>query len=426
MPAELSIAPLGALAALVSEKVTRRKDANRPYVGLEDMRSGSAELMSYSPSYISVSTNSLFEKGDVLFGKLRPNLRKSVIAPFSGYCSTDILVLHPRPGADPRYVGHLFRSETVTSAAVRTAIGTKMPRTSWADLEDVRVFAPQIEEQQAITEILDTIDKAIRSTEQLIAKLQQMRLGLLRDLLARGIDKNGELRDSELHPEQFKESLLGKIPCEWQVRRLGDVILSAVDGPFGSNLKTAHYVESPEVRVVRLQNIGSDEFIDDDRAYVSASHAKSLQKHDVRAGDLLVASMGDDQHPIARACLYPEYLAPGIVKADCFRLRADPGAALNGFISLVLGCPWTRSELQRLAQGVTRDRVNLRNLMEFRLALPRVDEQAAAVMRVLSLKLRTAAEHDALAKLRSIKLGLMEDLLTGRIRVTALIEGAPA
>jgi type I restriction enzyme, S subunit len=321
-------------------------------------------------------------------------------------------------GVDPDFGYHALAR--FSAGLHRVSQGTTFDAIGGTELRRLTLPNYPRHEQRRIAEILDAADEAIRSTEKLISKLDRMKQGLLHHLLTRGIDKNGELRDSRVHPEQFKESMLGRIPSEWEVRRLGEVILSAVDGPFGSNLKTAHYVESPGVRVVRLQNIELDEFINDDKAYVTVSHAKSLQKHDVRAGDLLVASMGDDQHPIARGCVYPEYLGPGIVKADCFRLRADPSAAINGFISLLLSCPWTRSELQRLAQGVTRDRVNLGNLMEFRLALPRVDEQAAALKRVLSLKLRIAAERDALSKLRLVKLGLMEDLLTGHVRVSTL------
>ncbi len=71
---------------------------------------------------------------------------------------------------------------------------------------------PPLPEQRRIAEILDTLDEAIRKTEQVIAKLQQMKQGLLHDLLTRGIDDNGELRDPERHPEQFKDSPLGRIP----------------------------------------------------------------------------------------------------------------------------------------------------------------------------------------------------------------------
>lgn len=63
-----------------------------------------------------------------------------------------------------------------------------------------------------MSEILDTIDEAIQKTEALIEKLKPMKEGMLHDLLARGVDENGKLRDPKAHPEQFKDSPLGKIP----------------------------------------------------------------------------------------------------------------------------------------------------------------------------------------------------------------------
>ena len=71
---------------------------------------------------------------------------------------------------------------------------------------------------ERIAEVLDTLDEAIRRTELVIAKLEQIKQGLLHDLLTRGIDDNGELRDPDRHPEQVKDSPLGRIPRAWQTR----------------------------------------------------------------------------------------------------------------------------------------------------------------------------------------------------------------
>ena len=71
-----------------------------------------------------------------------------------------------------------------------------------------------------IAAVLDTVDEAIAKTEAVIAKLKQVRAGLLHDLLTRGLDEHGQLRDPVAHPEQFQDSPLGRIPREWQWRTL--------------------------------------------------------------------------------------------------------------------------------------------------------------------------------------------------------------
>lgn len=274
--------------------------------------------------------------------------------------------------------------------------------------------------------VLDTVDEAIAKTEAVIAKLRQVRAGLLHDLLTRGLDHNGQLRDPVAHPEQFQPSPLGQIPNEWEVKRLDEMVESAVDGPFGSNLKTQHYVNQPGVRVVRLQNIETGRFDDTDKAFVSEDHAETLQRHQAVSGDLLVASMGDENHPLARACLYPSEYPPGIVKADCFRIRMKPSQAINGYVMHFMNCPSTRRDVNLLGQGVTRDRVNLRTLLTLRVIVPSVDEQKEIVKRVEALDRAANAEMDTHGKLLSMKSGLMTDLLTGRVRVPETIQPAEA
>ncbi|KAA0018878.1 hypothetical protein F0A16_10295 [Salinicola corii] len=147
---------LGEVVYPVADKVEGVKDSSLNYVGLEHLSSGGGYLKGYAASSTSISTNSVFRAGDVIFGKLRPNLRKSVLAPFDGYCSTDLLVLRTVEGVLPEYAARVFQSEHVFRYAEKTAVGTKMPRTSWAQLKKLKIFVPHFSEQKAIANILDT------------------------------------------------------------------------------------------------------------------------------------------------------------------------------------------------------------------------------------------------------------------------------
>jgi type I restriction enzyme S subunit len=184
-------------------------------------------------------------------------------------------------------------------------------------------------------------------------------------------------------------------------------------------LKTEHYVAEPGVRLVRLQNIGEGSFLDDEKSWISEAHARRLAKHDVQPGDVLVASLGDPTHLFARSCLYPLNHRPGIVKADCFRFRT--GDELDGaFLANVLNTPRWRTSLvgQVNRSGVSRDRVNLSKLRRFEIPVPPLAEQRALTAVVDAAWHRITTERTQLEKLRLLKQGLMEDLLTGRVRVT--------
>lgn len=105
--------PLSDVATPSNEKVSGIKDDKWPYIGLEHMETGSPTVIGTANSSYSSSTNGIFHSGDVLFGKLRPYLRKSVGIDFSGYCSTDILVLRPNDGVDQSFAAKVFQSEKV-------------------------------------------------------------------------------------------------------------------------------------------------------------------------------------------------------------------------------------------------------------------------------------------------------------------------
>ena len=104
------------------------------------------------------------------------------------------------------------------------AQGTTFEAISKTDLASLMVMPPPQEDREPLGRVLDTLDTTIRQTEAIIEKLKQVKQGLLHDLLTRGIDDNGELRDPERHPEQFKDSPLGRIPKGWDARPLKELL----------------------------------------------------------------------------------------------------------------------------------------------------------------------------------------------------------
>lgn len=285
-------------------------------------------------------------------------------------------------------------------------------------LERLPVQLPRPAEQRRIAEILSAVDEAIEQTEALIAKYQKIKAGLIHDLFTRGVTPDGHLRPTyKQAPHLYKESPLGWIPKEWRVVTIGNLAESVVDGPFGSNLKTEHYVAEPGVRVVRLQNVQDGQYNDVDRAFIAQSHASYLAKNQVNSGDVLIAGLGEDNNVVGRACCYPEGLPPAINKADCFRLRCISSLALNRFVMYFLSTATARYQVRRFEQGVTRRRINTGNLKRVCVVLPSKDEQTRIVSMLDNAVRKTETTTEYQAKLRQQKHGLMADLLTGRVRV---------
>lgn len=135
------------------------------------------------------------------------------------------------------------------------------------------------------------------------------------------------------------------------------VVLDACDGPFGSSLKSDHYRDDG-ARVIRLGNVGAGSWVDSDAAYIDLDYWRLLNRHHALPGDLIVAGLGDENHPVGRACVLPD-VGPAMVKADCYRLRLDPARADARFVALFLSSTAGSGEALKLADGATRSRLTL-------------------------------------------------------------------
>ena len=187
---------------------------------------------------------------------------------------------------------------------------------------------------------------------------------------------------------------------------LGDVALKLQDGPFGSNLKSSHYVDEG-VRVVRLQNIGSGHFDDRDQAFISPEHFEKLQKHTCEAGDVLVATLGD---PILRAAIQPESLPVALNKADCIQLRCDPERASPQYVTHYLNSSVAQAHAAGLAHGQTRPRVNLTQLRRLPVPLPPIEEQRRIAAVLDAADALRAKRRQAIAKLDSLTQAIFIDM----------------
>ncbi|MDX2054237.1 MAG: restriction endonuclease subunit S [Polyangiaceae bacterium] len=301
--------------------------------------------------------------------------------------------------------------------------GSGQPNLSKTALEAFRLAHPPLPEQRQIAAILDTIDDAIRKTEQIIAKLKQVKQGLLHDLLTRGIDDNGELRDPERHPEQFKDSPLGRIPREWEATRLGSHLARCggflQTGPFGSQLHSYEY-SAVGVPVVMPQDISDDGVSTKSVARIPERVASRLARHRMKSNDLVFARRGD----LSRCAPIGTRELEWICGTGCLLARLPEHALDAEWLAASYRHDTIQRQVAARAVGSTMVNLNTEILQSLVLPVPSGEEQRRISMVARTHRLRVAEEAVHLAKLRLLKSGLMEDLLTGRVRVTKLLESA--
>jgi type I restriction enzyme S subunit len=196
--------------------------------------------------------------------------------------------------------------------------------------------------------------------------------------------------------KRFRQSVLaaatsGKLTEEWREEvhagiwgtvSIEQIAEQVFDGPFGSHLKSKDYSETG-VRVVRLENIGWLKFIEDKRTFVPHQKYDSLQRHTLRADDILLSSFLSEE---VRVCLLPVGLSENAInKADCFCIRLDRKRCSPQFVAMRLASKSTFIALNEQVHGATRPRINLGQLKAFNLDLPPLTEQAEIVHRVKAL-----------------------------------------
>lgn len=363
---------LGRVAEIERDGIAPDKiQSGTPYLGLEHIESG-GRILSFEPVDEGelASTKFRFGPDHVLYGKLRPYLAKIAMPDFEGICSTDIVPVRPGPDLDKRYLAYFLRQPSMVAFASSRATGANLPRLSPKALAEFQIPLPPLPEQQRIAVILDQADEVRRLRSKALARHSELGQAIFYEMFG----------DPAKNAKGFKLLPLRQIAVKFS------------DGPFGSNLKSSHYVEEG-VRVIRLQNIGVGEFVDNDRAYISQSHFASLRKHECLPGDILVGTLGD---PNLRACIQPDWLPQALNKADCVQVRVNPAVANNEYICALLNIPSVEAMAHSLVLGQTRARISMGRLRDLEVPIAPKKQQDEFSKVIAQLKKQVQFAEDAL------------------------------
>ena len=180
----LKIVKFSELVKLRNEKSKLKQMNDDKYIGLEHIEQGGGRLLGFGNSSETKSINSVFKKNDILFGKLRPYLRKYWKAEFDGVCTSELLIFKPYLESDIDFVLQLVQSEKFIQHSISKSFGTKMPRTDWKIISEFEIKLPSPEGRKHIAEILSAVDEKISVNKKLKAKLTTLKKGLMQDLLS--------------------------------------------------------------------------------------------------------------------------------------------------------------------------------------------------------------------------------------------------
>jgi len=303
--------------------------------------------------------------------------------------------------ADAEYVYQYFASANGQKQILDSAIQTGVPHTNLGILRSYRIPAPPtLIEQQAIAGALSDADALIESLEQLVAKKRQIKRGTMQELLT------GQKRLPEFEQKSgYKQTDLGLVPEDWNVIPIGQIAQCLIGLTYSPN-----DVRTLGTLVLRSSNIQDGRLAFEDNVYVEMVLPARVITQE---GDILICVRNGSRQLIGKCAIIDKAAAGSAFGAFMAVLRSKSSAFLfQQFQSSIL-----KRQISD-GMGATINQITNKDMAAFKVIWPALETEQTAIATLLSdMDAEIAALEAKLAKARSVKQGMMQELLTGRIRL---------
>lgn len=376
-------------------------DGDTPYVGLEHLAQGFPAFVGRGQESEVRSSKTAFKAGDILFGKLRPYLRKGAQADFDGVCSTDILAFRAKAACESEFLKFTIHSDEFVAHAKSTTSGVQHPRTSWPSLREFRLSLPPLLEQKKIAHILSTVQRAIEAQERIIQTTTELKKALMHKLFTEG-----------LRNEPQKQTEIGPVPESWEVVELGELLTIAQYGMSVKGNPEGNYA------ILRMTNQVDGQIVGRKLQFVEISHGE-FEKFRVKRGDILF-NRTNSLDLVGRTAIF-NIEGEFVFASYLIRLRTDE-KKLNPFF---LNCYFNTDEIQaRLksiaTRAVSQSNISATRLKGFPVPKPSLEEQDEIVAHAMALDRKLAVHLSKLNQLQDLFRTLLHELMTAKTRVHEL------
>ena len=388
--------PTGALdsVAILDRRSIHPSEAEpaTPYLGLEHLDGDGGINCVQTIGAAGLRSNKFqFSDRHVLFGKLRPYLRKIARPAFSGVCSTDIIPILPKDGVSRDYLFYFLRTPDSVNLAASRCTGVNLPRLSPKRLASFRVPLPPLAEQKRIARILDAADALRAKRHEALAELDTL-------LRCTFLDMFGDP---------------GTNPLGWRVGRLEKCFsktrAGTCCGPFGSALKKREYVEDG-IPVWGIDNVEPNQFIQDRSLFITPAKFAQLRRYSVESGDILISRAGT----VGRMCVASPTVEQSIIGSNLIRLTLDPDAMSPVyFTSLYTFCGERLPGLRASGDSRSYSFLNTTRLRSLVVPLPPRDLQRRFAAFVESVEEQKASQRAHLAELDTLFASLQSRAFRG-------------
>ena len=387
-----------------------------PLIKMGDLNRGNLSLD--NPEMVGdadeLLTEYRLEKGDLLFNtRNTPELvGKTAVwdGRYPAVYDNNILRVRFKSNIHPRFVNYYLSTGVGWRQLKSRVQGTTSVAAIYdSEFDKIEIPLPKRDEQRKIATVLYTVDRAIEKTEDIESQVRRTKKAIVQETLKYGLDQS-EISDTD--------TKLGEIPTHWEICSIDDIVAdeehSFTDGARYA-LSSAEIHDEGEARAILLQEVGEGEFNDEDPKFATGEKYDEITHRAIYPGEVVVAKMAE---PVARACIVPEKYDKYLLGcADVVRIQTN-----DEFDSRFLMYCMNSHKIWRQAvahlRGTGRSRINLENIAELELPKPPLNEQIEIADVLESFDQRIQTERDYRDRLRRLKRGLMQDLLSGTVRTT--------
>ena len=359
-------------------------------IELEHLSTETGKLLGFVDGRNSGSIKNKFNEGDVLFGKLRPYLKKYLLAPFEGVCSSEIWVLKGTKISNS-FLYQIVQTNKFIDLANQSS-GSKMPRADWNVVENGIFQFPTLPEQQKIASFLSAVDEKIQQLSRKKELLEQYKKGVMQQLFS------GKLR--------FKDEN-GKDYPDWEEKKLGDVGIFQT-----SSIDKLSKENELEVYLVNYMNVYRHEEINNNTIkhfQVVTAKENQIRSCDLRKGDILFTPSSETPTDIGHSVVIFEDIENAVYSYHLMRFR--PKLKMDILYShYFCNIPEVLNQLSKLATGSTRFTISVKSFSSIEVKLPCFNEQQKIANFLSSIDAKIENTKGELEKVQLFKKGLLQQL----------------
>ena len=379
-------------------------DSGLPVIRIEQLKNRKASFDLYDKP---VAARNRIQNGDLIFS-WSASLFLQIWDRGPAILNQHLFRVDPKPDVDKLFLK--YRIEESLPDLVNASHGSTMQHITRKELDKCIVNFPRSKAQQAkIAQVLATLDRVIAQTDSLLDKQQRVKAGLMQELLTRGIDADGKMRPSQVSASTPYSG--------WQVRRLGDVAEVASGLTLGRVLSGPNLLTLPYLRVFNVQ----DGYLDLSDVKTVAIRPNELSRYCLQKGDVLM-NEGGDFDKLGRGAVWEGQIKLCLHQNHVFRVRTNRKVLLPDFLALISASAYGKAFfVLHSKQSTNLASINSTQLKSFPIPCPDVEEQKRLLEVAREQDIVLASTQNSLRKMRSLKAGLMQDLLTGRVSVLPLM-----